>query len=225
MPLWDAPYLLGQFNRLAGRPQADQVTDATKYLWLSEGQNEVVADIAARQPEVLYPVSAQLMSTVDGGHTFTFGTYSDGTPVFPMGKVNIYKSVTAVPGYMLMPGVDYLEEGNRIEIPNNRTYAGSLYWRGITAPQDINATTPPVLQPPPSRSLITMCAVKNFAQAGNINPDLAAQMAEQWSREFPRWMLVYRTQFTGGGVLGPLVSNPVLGPYNFAANLPGTSAL
>ena len=79
--------------------------------------------------------------------------------------------------------------------------------------------------PPPARELITMLAVKNFGQAGNINPDMAAQMVEMWSRSFPRWMLVYRTQYTGGGALGPLVSVPAVGPYDYAAYLPGTSAL
>lgn len=224
MAEWDGPYLLGQFNRMAGRPESDQITNATKYLWLSEAQNQVVADIAARQPEVLFPVSALPMTTTDGGRTFTFGTYADGAPIFPMGKAMIYTSLKGVPDAPLHPGYDYLEEGNRIEIPNGLTRPGPLYWRGITPPQRIDATTDPALQPPPSRFLITLCAVKNFGQAGNINPDMAGQMTELWSREFPRWMLVYRTQYVSGGVLGPLTSSPVYGPYQYAAYLPATSA-
>ena len=222
--LWDGPYVLGLFNRMAGRPQADQITDATKYLWLSEGQEQVVADIASRMPEVLYPVSAAPMITTDGGKTWTFGTDTDGNPIFPMGKAMIYSSLTAVPNMPLNPGFDYMDEGNRIEIPNGLSFAGQLYWRGVASPPQISETVPPVIQPPPARMLIVELAVKNFGQAGNINADLGGQMTELWSRDFPRWMLVFRTQYAGGGVLGPLVTNPVYGPYGYAGYLPGASA-
>jgi len=225
MAKWDGPYLLGHFDRLAGRPESDQITPETKYLWLSEAQQEVVADIAARHPESLYPIGATLMTSTDGGHTFGYGTDVDGNPVFPIGKTKIYTSPSAVPDCPLNPGWDYLEEGSRIEIPNGLTRAGPLYWRGVTPPGDIDATHPPLLQPPPARELITFYAVKNFGQAGNINPDMAGQMMELIARSFPRWMLIYRNQYAGGGALGPLVSDPVYGPYNWAAYLPATSAL
>jgi len=81
--IWDSAYLLGQFNRMAGRPESDQIPPDTKYLWLSEAQNQVVADIAARMPEVLYPISATQMNTTDGGRTFTFGLNAIGTAFVP----------------------------------------------------------------------------------------------------------------------------------------------
>jgi len=224
MAKWDGPYMLGAFNRHAGRPASDQIADETKYVWLSEAQNEVVADIAARMPEVLYTPSAIPMTTTDGGRTFSYGTDADGNPIFPMGKTRIFTQLTAVPEAAWVPGFDYLDLGWRIEIPNNRTYAGPLYWRGIAPPPDITATSPPVIMPPPARELITFTAVKNFGQAGNINPDLAALATELWSRSFPRWMLTFKTQYASGGVLGPLVSNPIYGPYQYAAYLPATSA-
>lgn len=147
------------------------------------------------------------MTTSDGGFTFDFGTDSNGYALFPLGKVGIYTSLTAVPSSPWTEGIDYLDEGSRIRIPSNRTYAGSLYWRGITPPPDISATSEPSLFPAPARELISIRAVKAFAQAGNINPDLAAQMAEQDARAFPRWMLVLRTQFRSGGALMPLAGN------------------
>jgi len=219
--------MLGQFNRYAGRPDADQITDAIKYQWLSEAQQQVVADIASRQPEVLYFQGVLQMPTTDGGKTFGFGTNDNGTPIFPMGKVRIFTSPNAVPWTPLIPGVDYMERGTFIEIPNGNSRPQPLYWQGIVPPGDINATQPPVLQPPPARQLITELAVKNFGQAGGINPDMAAQMTDLWNRDFPRWMLTYRDQFASGGGLGPLVTNPVLGPftYTFAAYLPGTAAM
>lgn len=225
--LWDGPYLLGQFNRYAGRPDADQITDAIKYQWLSEAQQQVVADIAARQPEVLYFQGVLEMPTTDGGKTFGFGQDINGSPIFPMGKVRIFTSPSANPFAPLVPGMDYLQRATFVEIPNGNSRPQPLYWSGIIPPGDINATQPPVIEPAPARVLITELAVKNFGQAGNINPDMASAMTELWTRDFPRWMLVFRDQFVSGGALGPLVTNPVLGPftYTFAAYLPGTAAL
>lgn len=220
MATWDSAYLLGQFNRLAARPDTDAITSATKYIWLAEAQNEVVADIASRSPNVLYGAPAAL-STSDGGFTFTFGTDSNGYALFPMGKVGIYPTLNSIPDIPWNEGVDYLNEGIRIRIPNNRTYAGTLYWRGITPPPDISASTQPSLFPEMARELITMTAVKNFAQAGNLDPELAQQMMDQYSRAFPRWMLVYRTQFRNGGALGALTSSITASPYAYSAYSPG----
>lgn len=168
---------------------------------------------------MLYGAPAAL-STSDGGFTFTFGTDSNGYALFPMGKVGIYPSLNAIPGSPWSDGLDYLNEGTRIRIPNNRSYSGTLYWRGITPPADISAGVQPSLFPEMARELITITAVKNFGQAGNLNPDLADQMREAYARAFPRWMLVYRTQFRNGGGLGPLTS-PAASPYAYAAYSPG----
>ena len=221
MPLWDSPYLLDQFNRYAGRPDADAITPATKYTYLSEGQQKVVAEIATRAPEALVqPPTA--MSTTDGGKTWQFGIDVNGFPLFPFGKCGIYRRLQDVPDWPLAEGYDYLNEGSQIRIPYNRTYNGTLFFRGVILPPAISATSQPVLLPEPARELITIYAVKNFAQAGNLQADLAAQMAEQWSREFVRWMLVYRTQFRSGGGMAPLTSwMGDLTAFTYAAYLPG----
>jgi len=225
---WSSADLLAQFNRRTARitGQADAIVDDDKYDRLAIAQERVVSEIALVAPQVLYPRDPygyfpQLL-TYDN-QVFTFGSDDNGYPVTPMGKVGIYASLAAIPDAPWRAGVDYLEEGTQIRLPNNRTYSGPLYWRGITPPLYITATTLPSILPLPARNLITLLAVKNFGQAGNINPDLAAQMTELWSRDFPRWMLVWKTQFVGGGALGPLVWNPVYGPYGFAAYTPGSS--
>lgn len=220
MATYDSAYLLAQFDRYAGRPATDAITPTTKYQWLAEAQNQIIADIASRAPEVLYGAPV-LMTSSDGGFTFDFGTDANGYPLFPFGKVGIYTDLNAIPSISWNEGLDYLGEGTRIRIPNNRTYAGALYWRGITPPADLSATTQPALLPEAARELITITAVKNFAQAGNINPDLAAQMAEQWGRAFARWMLVFRTQFRNGGALSPLVGGLRDSAYPYSAYLPG----
>lgn len=181
---------------------------------MTRAQNKIVADIAARKPQVLYG-APQAMSTADGGFTFTFGTDPDGYAVFPFGKARIFPSLDAIPDRPWIEDFDYLSEGTLIRIPNNRSYAGTLYWRGITAPQDIDAGHQPVLMPEASRELIVIEAVRDFASQGSRLPQLAADKAAEYAREFARWMLVWKTQFSSGGALLPLMArNSVTGPLS-----------
>ena len=50
MATFDSAYLLKMFNRKAGRPTADTITDPLKYERLSEAQNNVIAMLAAVAP-------------------------------------------------------------------------------------------------------------------------------------------------------------------------------
>ena len=197
---WGSPYLLDLFNRYASRPAVDEVPDTQKYRWLAEAQTGVVADIAARIPDVLYgpPIA---MSTSDGGKTFTFGTDSNGYPVFPMGNVRVFTGLNNVPDFPLQEGYDYTSEGTLVRVPNNRTLSGTLYWQGISPPVDITATTPPSLYPEASRNLIALEAARRFQKTQN-RPDLAQDLAEDYAKELPRWLLVWRRQFSNGGALG-----------------------
>jgi hypothetical protein len=212
---WDAAYCLGVFNRLAGRPATDAaIGDPQKYQWLSEAQNEIVGAIAGICPNVLYPTvaygSLPTLTTSDN-QVFTFGTDSNGYAVTPIGRTKIFRSLNDLPDWPMRPGVDYLPEGGTaIRIPNNGTYTGTLYWLGITNPPDIDATHQPSLFPEASRELIPVLAVKNFTEAANRNPDLAATMLRRlgspWAPSYPgafaRWCQTWRTQFAGGGALG-----------------------
>lgn len=202
MATYDSAYLLDQFNRKAGRPDADQVSTDSKYQRLTESQNRVVALLSGIAPHVLYPTGAiPTMSTVDN-QVFTFGTDANGFPIAPMGKTGIYPSLTAIPDYPWQQGYDYLNEGTQIRIPNNGTYAGTLYWRGIVPPGDLTADLQPVLFPEASRELIVLDAVRQFAMEYDRNAALATNMAAEWSAAWPTWCLVWRTQFRGGGALG-----------------------
>ena len=195
--------LLDLFNRLAGRPAADAMSDTEKYRWLSDAQQAVVAEIAAIAPSALTAAPAA-MTTTDEGATFTFGTDLNGQPLMPIGKVGIYASLSSVPDDPWSEETDYLNEGWRIRLPNNSRYAGTLYWRGVTPPPDLSATVEPTLMPPAARELIVVRAVKDFAESAEQNLDLAAAMAARWAHSFPRWLLTYRTQFRSGGGLAPL---------------------
>ena len=188
------------FNAAAGRPPTgDSIIDTAKYARLAKAQNAVVEDIASRHPRCLYPTGAIPTLTTTDQSVFTFGT-----GVTPMGKARIYPSLQAIPDSPWTPGVDYLDEGTQIRIPNNGTYAGPLYWYGITMPADITSTQAPGLFPTSSRKLIVYRAVADFAAEAGRNMELANTYEAKYADQFARSMLVWKTQFKGGGALRPL---------------------
>lgn len=214
MATYDSVSLLGIFNRLTGRPSSDAITDPSKYQRLTEAQAQIVADIAGIFPDCLYPAvgysSIPTLATTDS-QTFTFGTDSNGYALAPMGRVGIFSSLNDIPSNPWREGRDYIAlGGTAIQIPNNNTYGGTLYWRGITPPGDINATTgQPVLLPEGARLLIPHRAAIGFCLEANRNPDLGLQLQAQYGRPFgtqpgmfAQWMQVFRTAFRNGGALG-----------------------
>lgn len=218
---WTSAYLLTVFNRYTGRPKADSVTVPSKYERLTEAQSSIVADIAAICPWVLYPTvtyaNMPTMTTSDN-QIFTFGTNATtGFPIAPMGRTGIYSSLAAIPDCPWVEGVDYLNEGTQIRIPNNGTYSGTLYWRGITPPGPISddADEQPSLYPEGSRELIPLRAAEMFLLEGGRNPQLAAVYHAQYVNRWARWCLEWRTAFKGGGVLGHVTGMQVaIGSYN-----------
>lgn len=195
--------LLNLFNRDAGRPEGDGIPPADKYDRLSKAQDYVYMQIMNTCPRVLYgPPTA--MVTSDGGYTFTFGTDNNGYALFPLGKAQIYPSLNAVPNYPWVPGVDYLDEGTQIRMPNGIAYSGTVYWYGAQAPPPINESLQPSLQPPQSRTLIVTKAVKSFAQEFLRSGALADEMTARWNEEWPVYITMMRKHFQGLQSLGPL---------------------
>jgi hypothetical protein len=92
--------LLDLFNRLTGRPKADAITDATKYTWLKEAQDEVISEVASVAPKILYQKvgtgSLPALLTTDQ-NVFTFGVDTNGDPVAPFGAAQIYKNISDIP--------------------------------------------------------------------------------------------------------------------------------
>lgn len=198
--------MLGLFNRLTGRPGSDAITDPTKYLWLTEANNELIGAIASVCPNVLYSAPA-LLSTTDS-KVFTFGTDGNGYAKTPMGKTGIYPDLASVPDSPWREGLDYMAEGSQIRIPNDGSYSGPLYWRGVSQPADIDATHNPLLLPEASRALIAHIATLNFARAFARNPNLAQleldYLGEPWGNnkgQFAQWCLVWRKAFRAGGAI------------------------
>lgn len=209
MATWDSPYLLKRFNAYTGRPSTDAISDPDKYQRLNEALQEIVGDIAAICPWVLYPKvaygSMPTLTTTDN-QVFTFGTDSNGALIAPIGLTGIYRDLHDIPDN---PYTDYIDEGTQIRIPQDRTYTGTLYWRGITMPADMTAAQDPGLFPAPARELIAIRAAYNFCLEYNRNPDVAANMAVLYGRplsanpgRFVYWCLSWQTQFRSGGALG-----------------------
>lgn len=213
MATYDSAYLLSLFNRLTGRPTTDSIGNPTKYQMLSEAQNEVIADIAAVCPHVLYPTvataSIPTLTVSAAGDIATFGTDANGYAKFPMGKGGIFASLSDIPTSPLIPGVDYMNEGTQIRALNNTTLPSTLHWYGISQPADINATDQPAIKPEPARELIAIRAAYNFGTEGNRNVALSQSMAARYGYplhpkvpgRFAWWCVTWKTQFAGGGAL------------------------
>ena len=208
MPSYASADLLVRFNMLTGRPASgDSISDADKYLRLADAQDAVIEDAASRVPKAFYSKAAYgstpTLTTTDQ-QVFTFGTDANGDPRFPIGKVRIFEALSAIPDYPWVEGIDYLNEGTQIRIPNNATYGGTLYWRGITAPERISASVQPTIIPPPFRMLIVYEAVRRYAEEANRDAQLADRMAANYANDFRRFTLVLKTQFSNGGALGSI---------------------
>jgi hypothetical protein len=194
---WESSDLLTRFNLMAGRPDNDALSDTKKYQFLADAQQSVFTQMVSCAPRVLYG-APQPLQTSDGGYTWQFGVDGDGYLLFPLGKASIYPNLDAIPGYAWTPGIDYLDEGTQIRIPNNQSWNGQLYWYGITPPAELSATVAPILQPPASRVLIAIEAVRQFAESFARNPALESMMAQRFARDFGPWMTTIRTHFRGG---------------------------
>lgn len=201
---WESEDLLRRWNQKAGRPASDAITDESKYGWLADGQASVITKIAGIVPRVLYGAPTA-METADGGYTWTFGEDGNGYALFPMGKARIFMDLVSVPFAPLRPGIDYLDEGTTIRMPNNMPWSGTLYWYGIDPPEQLSETVQPVLFPPSARILIVIEAVRQFAQQFGRNNALEQAMDREWDNEFPPTMTMLRTHFRGGGALGSML--------------------
>lgn len=205
---WDSARCLAKFNELSGRPVSnDPMTDAAKYLRMSDAQNEVFQDIAPRCGKILVSkalaASTPTLTASADNRVFTFGTDISTTDAeFPIGRVRIFPSLASIPDSPWVEGVDYLNEGTQIRLPNNRQYSGTLYWRGDAALANITASVAPSLQPPPARVLIVYKAVQILCDEAGRDPALADKMERMYDKALKRWCLVWKTQFSSGSGAG-----------------------
>ena len=173
-PKYSSADLLARCQRAALRPSTDaQQTPADWYAFLTEAQDEWYQHFATVCPEVLYQ-NPTVMTTADGGLTYTFGVDADGNNIFPMGSVEIRANPG---GPLLLPTVewgvmnDYVREGDHIRWPNNqkRTYGTTGPVARFIAPAGtIDDTHQPTLKPLAARLLLVYRACAKWARRGGL---------------------------------------------------------
>ena len=208
---WQSSDLLTKFNQYTGRlASGDTITDATKYQYLADAQQEVIGEMVALAPKPFLTAPFDISTNTVDNKVFTFGVDGDGYPAFPM-NCRIYPTASAIPDWPLIPGVDYLDEGTQIRMPNNLTLLyPNLYVYGVFVPQEMSASVQPVLQPPPARILIALRGASNFLLTNAVRNENAADRLEaKYRQNFNFWITTIRKHFRGGGALRPLVS-PIL---------------
>lgn len=166
MTLWASADLLAACKLYARRPATDQaMPDTSWYTFLTLAQGEVYPDLFSRYPDLAFSAPI-LMTTADGGLTYTFGTDADGAAVRPSGHAEIYPDLRSIPDSPLLPGSDFLLEGALIRMPNNqaRQFASGPYARMVLRPDTpISASVQPLLQPKNLRMLLVWKALESWA--------------------------------------------------------------
>lgn len=206
---YESTDMLASFSLLSGIPSGSTtVTDTSKYSYLAQAQDEIIIEIANVVGNALWG-SLTLMTSADGGYTYTFGTDGNGYSLFLLDG-HIYPNLNANPSTPWVPGEDYIDEGVRIRSLNNVPFAVAPYFQGITTPAAMAAGVQPVLYPPSARVLIPIRAVQNFAEAAKRDFDLATRMQTRYDRMFGKIVTQMRKHLRGKRMTSPLTSG---GPF------------
>lgn len=203
MAYLDTADLVARCNRLARIPTNASFPVASDwYDFLTQAENEVKTELASILPNVLVGAPV-LMATADGGYTYTFGTDADANLLYPIGSCAVYPSQNDIPTNPLVPGVDYLMEGERIRWLNNqqRTFSNGPYARFVAPTFTINASTEPTL-PPLARLLLVYKAVAIYAASGGQQDPTPYLMLYEQNK--PNVWAVFSTQFRGQGSVAAL---------------------
>ena len=193
---WDSADLLARTRRYINRPDDDElVTDAFVYALLTEAQTEVMGELAALAPlsQMGAPV---LLTSSDGGVTYTFGTDANGYAIFPL-ACEVYGTVNGreLRACSWLSWGDFVIEGDKIRMPGNQaqTFESGPYARFVRADASISASTEPILKPAPARILLVYRALAKYAAVGGMRDPKPWE--EQYSEAWKRWLPAIRTQF------------------------------
>jgi hypothetical protein len=171
MALYDTADLVAKFRRLADRPEDDEdLQDTDIYAYLTDAQIPEMEAIAARFPNVLMGAPV-LMTSSDGGYTYTFGTDSEGSEIYPIGHCEVFAKLDGRELYGSTFGAyngDVVFEGSRVRIPAGQTksFDSGPYARYVSLPLTISASAEPTLQPKQHRNLILYRALIMWANTG-----------------------------------------------------------
>lgn len=203
MAQFDAADLLARVRRITRTPTPAAVfpTDADMYAFITEAAIDAENRISSTHPKAGIGAPT-LMATADGGKTYTFGADSDANNIVPLGAVEIFPSLEAIPDWPLCEYDEYLIEGDKIRIPNNqsRTFAaGAPYARFWTPTLKIDGSTAPTLKPVQARTLIVWGAVEKYAIASKNLADLLELAQAQLEKEWQYWTARFSTEWMQSG--------------------------
>jgi len=188
--------LLARLRFQLKRPVADEtLSDPQAYQLLSDAQRILFEDVAVRAPQA-FLTAPSLMLTADGGFTYGFGTDSNGYPMLPMAKVQLFWKLTDVPDSPLIEGWDFLNEGATVRRPNAATFPSAPYWRGVPQPADISASVQPTA-PVETRMLLVWKSAELYAGLGNLRETDAYEAL--YTKGLSRALLRLKTTFGPGG--------------------------
>ncbi len=196
MAAYDSVDLLARLRLQIRRPTADEsLTDAQAYQLLTDAQQIAFEDITVRAP-FANMTAPTLMTSSDSGRTYVFGTDANGDAIAPLGHVQIYRNTACVPDSPLIEGQDYLNEGTKIRIPNNRTMPAP-YWQGVLPPAAISAASAPTLLPATSRVMVVYKAAALYASLGDLRD--ASKYESMYADAMAKHLLRLKTEFMNQG--------------------------
>ncbi len=203
MALYDTDDLVATFYRYADRPDDDEdLTESDVWGYLTDAQVQVVAEVAALFPRLLMSAPT-LMTSADGGYTYTLGNDTDGDVIYPFGHAEVFAQLTN--GQELYGSTygayngDFVFEGGKVRVPagNTRSFASGPYIRYVALPLQINGTTEPILQPKQIRQLIVFRALELWANTGgHRDPKPFANMYQRaWTGSNGGFLAMLTTQY------------------------------
>lgn len=171
--LWTSADLLARCKMYARRPVIDEAFgDDQWYMLLTEANAELIQQIATIAPEVLYPIAGPvLLTSADGGYSYTFGVDPDGNQITPIGRYEIRQYPTGrlwVAGAEWDQSADYVDEGWRIRFPGQiaRSWGNGPWARFVAPGGTVNATTQPAIEPPHINMVLVYKACAKWARIG-----------------------------------------------------------
>ena len=199
MAAFDSPDCLARLRFQIRRPATDEtLTDPQAYQLLSDAQRMLYDDVATRSRNAFLTTPA-LMTTTDGGATYVFGTDSNGYPMLPMAKVQLFYKLSDIPTAPLVEGWDFLNEGATVRRPNAQTFPSAPYWRGVPQPADISALVNPTA-PVAARLCLIYKAAELYAGLGTLRDPSGYNAL--YTTQLARVLLRLKTQFGANEWLG-----------------------
>lgn len=203
MATLDVADALTILKRLCRVPDVTEYPAAADwYDFLRDGENRVKHELGAIVPEVLYNAPT-LLTSADGGYTYTFGTDGGSNAIAPIGHVRVYPNRESIPFAPLMSGREYVFEGTRIRMTEYtpQTYASGPYAQWIAPTLVIDGSTNAFTLPVQLRMLAIHDACRRYADSGGVQDATPYERAYQ--EEFARQMATAQINRVSGQIAYP----------------------